>query len=63
VLLELDDENPLKARELIVRDVVDLRDVSLVNREDDDGAGEGAYRGVARDIPSIVDSLPFLRTF
>ena len=39
-------EDLLKAKELIVRDV-DLDD--------------GAYQGIARDLPSILDSLPFLR--
>jgi hypothetical protein len=55
VLLELDHEDPLKAKELIVRDVVDPDDVSLVGRDD------AAYQGIARDLPSILDSLPFLR--
>ena len=59
VLLALDEEHPLKARQLIVRDVVDLHDGSLVDVED----GARAYRGVVRDLPSILDGLPFLRSF
>jgi uncharacterized protein len=61
VLLALDNENPTRAQALIVRDVVDLGDHSLVDVEDH--AVAGAYRGVVRDLPTILDSLPFLEAF
>lgn len=60
-LLELDDERPLRAQKLIIRDVVDLDDASLGDVDDDGVAG--AYRGVVRDIPAMLDAMPFLEAF
>jgi hypothetical protein len=60
-LLELDDERPLRAKKLILRDVVDLGDAPL--GAVDDAAVAGAYRGVVRDIPAMLDAMPFLRSY
>lgn len=56
--LELDHRDPLQARRLVLKDVLDLRDTSLVAV--DDGAVAGAYQRILRDLPAILDGMPFL---
>jgi hypothetical protein len=58
MIFELDRRDPLKSRRLALKDVTDLRDASLVDRDGRDVAG--AYEGVLRRIPQVMDELTFL---
>lgn len=55
IVLELDRENPLLARRLVLKDIVDMGG----------GHGESAeapetYHRVLRDLPALLDEMPFL---
>lgn len=58
LLLELDHTDPRRARRLSLKGVTDLRDVSLVDGDGRDPLG--SYERVVRDLPAVMDELPFL---
>ena len=57
--LELDAANPLEARKIVLKDITDLDSVSLVTG--DRSSIPQAYQRVLRDIPQILDAMPFLQ--
>lgn len=57
-LLELDRANPLDARRMVLKDITNLAGDSLVQGDPRDVPS--AYHSVIRDLPVILDNLPFL---
>jgi uncharacterized protein len=58
LLFSLDRPDPLAARRLSLQGVTDLSDVSLVSGDGRDVAG--TYERVLRELPAVLDELPFL---
>jgi hypothetical protein len=58
LILELDRANPLDARRMVLKDITNLSSESLVQRDHSDVPG--AYHSVIRDLPVVLDNLPFL---
>lgn len=59
LVFELDAPNPLDARRIVLKDITDLDSVSLVSGEH--GSIPLAYQRVLRDLPQILDQMPFLQ--
>jgi len=57
LLFELDQRDPLASRRLSLKRVTDLADASLVDGEAPDAAG--VYDQLLRQMPRIMDELPF----
>jgi arylsulfatase A-like enzyme len=58
LLFELDRQAPLEAEHLLLKDVTDLHDVSLVGREG--GSVDDSYDNVLRNLPDVLGRLRFL---
>jgi phosphoglycerol transferase MdoB-like AlkP superfamily enzyme len=58
VVMELDRENPLLARHLVLKDITDASGVSMAFGESPDAPR--VYHGVLHDLPALLDGMPFL---
>lgn len=59
LLFELDAANPLEAKKIVLKDITDLDSVSQVSG--DKSTIPLAYQRVLRDLPQILDAMPFLQ--
>jgi arylsulfatase A-like enzyme len=55
VVMELDRENPLLAHRLVLKDIVDVTPGRVESSE-----APEAYHRVLRDLPALLDEMPFL---
>jgi hypothetical protein len=58
IVMELDRENPLLARHLVLKDIVDMRGTSTAFGDSPDAPL--AYQHVLRDLGMLLDEMPFL---
>jgi Sulfatase len=58
LIFELDQANPLLSRRLVLKDITDLDGTSLAGRRDSDVPA--AYHHLLRDLPAVLDAMPFL---
>ena len=58
LIFELDQANPLLSHRLVLKDITDLDGTSLTERRDSDVPA--AYHHVLRDLPAVLDDMPFL---
>jgi hypothetical protein len=58
MLFELDQANPLLSRRLVLKDLTDLDGASLTDRRESEVPA--AYHHVLRDLPAVLDAMPFL---
>jgi arylsulfatase A-like enzyme len=58
VVLELDRENPLEARRLVLKDVTDVSGGPVAFGDSPDAPR--VYHRLLRDLPALLDEMPFL---